>query len=60
MNKEIEKPYSVIPNKIIGYNILFDEVTDLGWYLYKSDAEKICIQLNSAFRYGYLKSELAK
>lgn len=60
MNKEIEKPYSVIPNEFIGYNVFFDEITNLGWYLYKTDAEKICLQLNSAFRYGYLKSKLEK
>lgn len=55
---EIEKPYGVIPNKIIGYNIIFDETTNLGWYLYKSDADKICFQLNSAFQYGFLKAKI--
>lgn len=49
------KPYEVKEHFPFGYCIFFDVTTNLGWYLYKKDADTICAQLNGAYRLGYYK-----
>ncbi len=45
-------PYEVKPHWPFGYIIVFEESTNLGWYLNKSDAKTICGQLNGAYNLG--------
>lgn len=46
------KPYTIKDWFPFGYCIMFEEDTNLGWYLQKNDAITICAQLNGAFHLG--------